>query len=160
MRCRRRNRRRQRRLGWFFKANRGDEIVAPSWNGGDVATAALAIAQGAAQGADLDLQICVFDERLRPGWGYQLFLADNLAGAFDQSGQNGEGPAAQPHRCVALKKQPLRRKEAERNKRDRRLIACGCLWLSRGGDRLTRSTRILLRWEQPRRNPPPHNCTP
>src|SRR6266581_2476686 len=122
MRGRRRNRRRQRRLGWFFKANRGDEIVAPSRNGGDVATAALAIAQDAAQGADLDLQICFFDERLRPGSGYQLFLADNLAGAFDQSSQNFEGPAAEPHRCLTLKKkQPLRRKQPERTKRDRRL---------------------------------------
>src|ERR1700730_10296836 len=74
--------------GWFFKAHRGDEIVTPSWNGGDIATAALAIAQGAAQGADLDLQVRLFDEGLRPSSGYELILADYLTRAFDQRGEN------------------------------------------------------------------------
>src|SRR5260370_41169719 len=98
MRCRRRNRRRQRRLGWFFKANRGDEIVTPSWNGGDVATAALAIAQGAAQGADLDLQVRVVYEGIRPGSGFKVILADYLTRPFDQSGQDVEGPPREPPR--------------------------------------------------------------
>jgi len=47
----------------------------------------LAIAEGAAQRADLDLQVRIFDEGLRPGSGNQLLLADNLAGTFDQDGQ-------------------------------------------------------------------------
>src|SRR5216684_4671832 len=113
--------------------HRGDEIVAPPRNGDHIAIAALSVAEGATQRADLHLQICFFDERLRPGSGYQLFLADNLAGAFDQSGQDVEGAAAEPYRCVALKKQPLRRKEPEWLKQDRRLIARNRLWVSRGG---------------------------
>src|SRR5689334_25437160 len=81
--------------------------------------AALAVAEGAAQGADLDLQVRFFDERSRPGSGYQLLLADHLAGAFDQGGQDVEGAAAEPHRLVALEQEPPRRKQPERAKRDR-----------------------------------------
>src|SRR6185295_937870 len=97
-------------------ACRGDEIVAASWNGDDVAMAALTVAEGTAQSADLNLQIRVLDERFRPGSGDQFLLADHLAGAFDQSGQDVEGAAAEPHRLVALKQEPLRCNEAERAK--------------------------------------------
>ena len=96
-----------------------DEIVAPSGNGDDVAIAALAVAEGTAQGADLNLQVRLFDERLRPGASDQFFLADHLAGAFDQSGENVKGAAAEPHWLVALKQKPLLCKEPERAKRDR-----------------------------------------
>ena len=54
-----RRRRGQRRL---LGADRRDEIVAPSGNGDDVAMAALAVAEGAAQGADLNLQVRFFDK--------------------------------------------------------------------------------------------------
>jgi hypothetical protein len=66
---------------------------------------------GAAQRAHLDLEVCFFNERLRPGPGDQLLLADHLTGAFDQSGQDVEGAAAEPHRPVALEQQTLRCKE-------------------------------------------------
>src|SRR6266436_7545314 len=111
MRSHRRDRRGQRPLGWFFKAYRGDEIVTPSWNGGDVATAALAIAQGAAQGADLDLQVRVVDEGTRPGSGFKVILADYLTRAFEQRGQDVKGTAAEAHRLVAFKQQPLCREK-------------------------------------------------
>src|SRR5260370_31769501 len=100
-------------------AQRGDEIVPPPRDGDDVATAALSVAEGAAQRADLHLQICFFDDGFRPGSGHQLFLADNLAGTLDQSGQDIEGPAAEPYRCVALNKQPLRCEQPERAQGDR-----------------------------------------
>ena len=104
---------------WLLASDRGDEIVAPPWNGDDVAIAVLAVAEGAAQGADLNLEICFFNVGLRPGPGDQFLFADHLAGAFDQSGQDVKGAAAQPHRLVALEQKPLRRKEPERPKRDR-----------------------------------------
>ena len=66
---RRRSCRRQRSSRWPIEAYWGDEIVAPSWNGDDVAMAALAVAEGTAQGADLNLQIRFFDEGLRPASG-------------------------------------------------------------------------------------------
>jgi hypothetical protein len=39
---------------------------------------------------------------MRPGSGDQLFFADHLTRAFDQSGENVEGTAAEPYRSVAL----------------------------------------------------------
>src|SRR4030095_8494154 len=89
-----------RGLRWLLTSYRGDEIVTPSRNGDDVTVPALAVAEGAAQGAHLNLQVRFFDERLRPGSGDQLLFADHLAGAFDQSGQNVKGAAAEPHRLL------------------------------------------------------------
>ena len=87
----------------------------------------MAIAQGAAQGADLDLQVRVFDKGFRPGSGYQFFLADNLAGAFEQRRKDVKGTAAEAHRLVAFKQQALCREKPERAKDDglsvHRLIA-------------------------------------
>src|SRR5260370_5471470 len=94
-------------------------MVTPSRNGDHVTVAAVAVAEGGAQGAHLNLQVRLFDERLRPGSGDQLLLADHLAGAFDQSSQNVKGAAAEPHRLVALEQEPLRCKEPVRAKRDR-----------------------------------------
>jgi hypothetical protein len=79
----------------------------------------LAVTEGAAQGAHLDLQVRFFDERLRPGPRDQLLFADHLAGAFDQSSQDVKGAAAEPHRLVTLEQEPLRWKETVRAKRDR-----------------------------------------
>ncbi len=114
-RCRR-DCRRRRGPRWLLTSYRGDEIVPPSGNGDDVAIAALAVAEGAAQGAHLNLEIRFFDERPRPGSGDQLLFADHLTGAFDQSGQDVEGAAAEPHRPVALEQQTLRCKEPVRAK--------------------------------------------
>ena len=121
------SRRRRRGPRWLLASYRGDEIVAPSRNGDDVAIAALAVAEGAAQGAHLNLQVRFFDERLRPGSGDQFLLADHLAGAFDQGGQDVKGAAAEPHRLVALEQEPLRCKEPVRAKRDRVFVHEGRL---------------------------------
>jgi hypothetical protein len=56
---------------------------------------------------------------LRPSPTYQFLFADYLAGAFDQSSQDVEGAAAEPHRLVALEQETLLCKEPERAKRDR-----------------------------------------
>jgi hypothetical protein len=52
---RRRDCRRERGPRWLLWADGGDKIVASSGHGDDVAVAALAVAEGAAQGADLNL---------------------------------------------------------------------------------------------------------
>jgi len=64
-------------------------MMALSCHGDDVTIAALAVAAGAAQGVDLNLQIRRLDERLRPGPSRQFFLADHFS--LDQSGENLEG---------------------------------------------------------------------
>ena len=94
-------------LRWFIDAYGRDEIIAPSYHGDDVTIAALAVAEGPAQGADLNLQVRLFDECLRPGASDQFVLADHLTGALDQKGENVEGAAAEPHRPVALEQKPL-----------------------------------------------------
>src|SRR6266481_1742213 len=81
--------------------------------------AALAVAEGAAQSAHLNLEIRFFDVRFRPGSRDQFLSANYLAGALDQSRQNVEGAAAEPHRLVALEQKPLHWKEPKRPKRDR-----------------------------------------
>jgi hypothetical protein len=60
---------------------------------------------------------------LRPSSGDQLFLAENLTGAFNQSGENVEGPAAAPYRRIPLKQEALRCREPERAKRKAVLAA-------------------------------------
>jgi len=81
--------------------------------------AVLAVAEGAPQRADLNLQIRFFDERLRPNTCDQLVLADHLAGPFDQSRQNVKSAASEPHGFVPLEQEPLPCKEPERTERDR-----------------------------------------
>src|SRR6185369_5378127 len=106
----------QRGRRWRLEADRGDEVVTPSRNGDDVAMAALAVAEGAAQGAYLNLEIRVFDVRFRPGPRDQFLFADHLSRAFDQAGQDVKGAAAEPHRLIALEQEPLRCKEPVRAK--------------------------------------------
>jgi hypothetical protein len=78
----------------------------------------LSVAEGTTQSADLDLQIGFFHERCWPGSGDQLLLADHLAGAFDQSGQDVEVAAAEPRWLVALEQETLCCKEPERAERE------------------------------------------
>jgi len=65
---------------------------------------------------------------LRPGARNQFFLADHLAGAFDQSRQNVKGAAAEPHRRVALQQKALRCKKPVRAKRDRLFVHRVARW--------------------------------
>jgi len=112
----RRNRRRRRGPERLLEACRGDEIIALSRNGDDVAMAVLAVAEGAPQRADLNLQIRFLDECLRPGSGYQFLFADHFARALDQSREDIKGAAAEPHRLVALEQKPPLGKEPKRAK--------------------------------------------
>ena len=59
-------------------------------------------------------EIRLLDENVRPRPGDEFLLADDLAGAFDQSVQNVECPTAEPNGCIALQQHALRRKEPER----------------------------------------------
>jgi hypothetical protein len=117
--CCGRSGREQRHLCWLLDASQGDETIAPSRDGDDVAPTVLAVAEGAAQSTHLDLQIGFLNEGSRPGAGDQLFLANHFAGAFDQGRQDLEGAAAQPHRLIPLEQQSLRCQEPERPKRNR-----------------------------------------
>jgi hypothetical protein len=67
----------------------------------------LTVTEGATQSADLDRQARFFDGRCWPGTGYQLRLADDLAGPFDQGGQDVVGAATEAHSLIALQQKPL-----------------------------------------------------
>src|SRR5258705_13374044 len=80
-----RARRGQGSLRLLLEGDRRNEIVATSRNSDDITLAALPVTESAAQSADLNLQICLFDESLRPSSGDQFFLRGHLASAFDSS---------------------------------------------------------------------------
>src|SRR5271170_3368478 len=111
-----------RGLRRLHKPDSRNETVASSRNGGDESPPALTVAKSAAHCADLNLQIRFFHERLRPNSGYEFLFADNLAGAFDQSGQDVKRPVAEPRRHIAFEQEPPRHKEPERAKGDRASI--------------------------------------
>src|ERR1700722_12876875 len=111
-----------RSLRRLYKRDWRNETVASSRNGGDESSPALTVAKGAAQSADLNLQIRFFHELFGPTSGYEFVFAYNLAGAFDQSGQDVKRAVAEPHWRIALEQEPLRYKEPERAKGDRASI--------------------------------------
>jgi hypothetical protein len=111
-----------RSLRRLYKRDWRNETVASSRNVGDESPPALTVAKGAAQSADLNLQIPFFHERLLPNSGYEFLFADNLAGAFDQSRQDVKRAVAEPRGRIALEQEPLRYKEPKRAKRDRASI--------------------------------------
>jgi hypothetical protein len=97
--------------------------------------ATLAVAEGAAQSAHLDLEIRLFDVRFRPGPRDQFLFADHLAGALDQSRQNVKGAAAEPDRLIALEQKSLHCKEPKRSERNRVSVHGGVKPFAIPGDR-------------------------
>src|SRR6266849_2267190 len=87
--------------------HRGDEPVAPTGHGSDVAVALLAVAQRASHCGDLHLQIALLDQGVGPNPGQQFALADQVAGPLDQCHQNVERPAAETKRPVSLQEETL-----------------------------------------------------
>jgi hypothetical protein len=83
------------------KDNRCDEAIAPAGNVGDVAIARLTVAQKSAQGCDIDPKITFRHEGVGPGAGDKLFLADEIARAFDQGNEDVKGAAADTERLSA-----------------------------------------------------------
>src|ERR1700688_4335628 len=111
-----------RSLRRLYKRDWRNETVASSRNGGDESPPALTVAKGAAQSADLHLQIRFFHERLLPNSGHEFLFADNLAGAFDQSCQDVKRAVAEPRWRIALEQEPSLYKELKRSKGDRSSI--------------------------------------
>ncbi|MNR39058.1 hypothetical protein D3C85_1572260 [compost metagenome] len=99
--------------------HRRDEAVAASGHAGDVARAALAVAQHLAQRAHVHAQRGFLRIAVRPGIGDQLGLAHHLAGPLDQRGQDAARTRAQPHGAAGLQQKALRDMQRERTKGDR-----------------------------------------
>src|SRR5262245_40094022 len=95
---------------WRYKG-----IAAPC-DGRDVSLAGPTITQAAAQRADLNFEVALFDDGVRPYLGYQFGLTDELAVPVDQSDQEIERPTADTDRQVTVQKQPSGRKQPKRVK--------------------------------------------
>ena len=93
--------------------DRCDKAVAAPRNVGDVALAALAIAERAPQSGNVDLEIALFHEDVGPDAVEQLLLAQNLAGPFEQSDEDITCPTAEMNRLVAVQQELLRGKQPE-----------------------------------------------
>ncbi len=104
-------RRRRRAVG--ERHDGSDEAVAAAGDVDEVAVAAMAIAEHAAQRGDLDLQIAFLDDDVRPDALHQLVLGHELAMPLDQGDQDLERTAAEPERGVAFEQQSLLREEAK-----------------------------------------------
>src|SRR6266404_8305964 len=101
--------------------DRGDKAITLARRRRDVPPAAASIAQRPPQGANLELEISLLDKGAPPHAGHQLLFADQLSGAFHQSGQDIKRAAAHRHRIVAFKEKSLCWKEPEGGERDRAL---------------------------------------
>jgi hypothetical protein len=60
----------------------------------------------AAQRADLDFEVALFDDGVRPYLGDQFGPTDGLAAPVDQSDQKIERPTADTNRRITVQKQP------------------------------------------------------
>ena len=82
---------------------------------GDVARAVTAMAERFAQRRNMDPESGLFDDRVGPSPGNQLFFGDRLAGALDQRNQNIERTASETQRFPVLEERALSRDQPERS---------------------------------------------
>jgi hypothetical protein len=79
----------------------------------------LTVAKGAAERGDVDAQIPVFDERIRPDPADKFVLADDIAGSLDQDNQQFKRTASDADLIVAAQQQTLGRQQPEWTEGDR-----------------------------------------
>ena len=94
--------------------HRCDKGVTPARIIGDEPPARAAVAKRFAQRRDMDPERTVVDDRIGPRAGNESILVDRLAGAFDQRGEDVQGPAAEPERFLIIEQQSLRGDQPER----------------------------------------------
>ena len=72
-----------------------------------------AVAEGSAQGGDVDRQIRLLDHGSGPHDAHEFALADQLARAFYKRDQDIQSPAAEAYRFIAFEEQPLSGEQSE-----------------------------------------------
>jgi hypothetical protein len=82
--------------------DRRDEAIASAGNGDDIAIAALAVTEGAAQRGHMDAKIAFLDEDVGPHAANQFLLADDRAGLVDKDRENVERACADAERLFAV----------------------------------------------------------
>jgi hypothetical protein len=101
------------------------ELVSVSDNCRNVGCLRKSVFQGPAQTADVDLQIALIHEYVRPSEFDQGILTDFLSRAHHQQVQNIQRPATQLHRPVVAQEQLLARNQPERPEHKRNLDCRG-----------------------------------
>jgi hypothetical protein len=65
----------------------------------------------------VDAKVALFDERIRPDAGYQLFLGYQCTGIFQEYCEDLERPTAEPERLLVFQQQALSCEETKRAER-------------------------------------------
>src|SRR5215467_1009550 len=95
---------RRRRADWSYKA------VASSRNRGDIPAARLAVAQRPSKRRDMNFEIALFDDDIRPGASHQLSLRDKLAWMLDQRSQEFQSATTETNGGFTLQQKLFCRK--------------------------------------------------
>jgi hypothetical protein len=93
-----------------------NETITPADDVGYIPRAAAAIAKRLAEARYVNPEASLIHTEARPNLRDQVFLADDLASAFDQHDQNIEGAAPHPHRAIRCLEQPLHGQQPKRPK--------------------------------------------
>ena len=103
---------------WLLTSYRRDEIVTPSRNSDDVAVPALAVAESAAQGADLNLRDSLLRRRFsaRPGRSVPLCQRPRRRARPEQPGCRRRGCRAAPAGCPRAEAAALQGAETARTR--------------------------------------------
>ena len=96
-----------------------DEPIAAASISDDVAVAVLPVAQRLSQLCDVDPQIGLLDEHVRPYQGHQFVLAHQFSGALHQDDQDIHRPAAQCDWCQTVTQKLLSGMQFKRAELDR-----------------------------------------
>ena len=96
-----------------LRLDRPHELVSVSYDGRDVRRLGKGIIQRPTETADVDLQIALIDDDVRPRPLDQGILADLLSGPHHQQVQNVHRPATQPHGSAIPQEDVLARNEPE-----------------------------------------------
>ena len=97
---------------------RRDKAVSSTRNGNQISVAILAIPQGPTQRGDIDVEICLHDDRIRPNPLHEFAPSDQLARVFQKRNQDIEGTATDTHLSAGFRQEPLVGKQTKRPKRN------------------------------------------
>jgi hypothetical protein len=87
--------------------HRGDEAIALAGNVEEISIALLAVAERAPQCCDMDREIALDDDHVRPDARHEIALGDQFARTLDESDKYVERPTAERHRTLTLEKNTL-----------------------------------------------------
>jgi len=86
----------------YGERDRSYEAIAPTGNIGDITLSCLSVAEGSAKRRDVNPEISLLNESVRPHAGDQLVLADKFVWTLGQSDQDIQRTASEADRLTIL----------------------------------------------------------